>query len=82
MNDTSLRLSPGQVITAVKEKIVQAYYPEYFLTSVDGLIQTKQKKEITFDDTYMGTNCHLPLLVIWCIRWCCYYGFEIWLSLT
>ncbi|XP_065141466.1 integrin alpha-5 [Paramisgurnus dabryanus] len=44
----------GQVITAVKQKIVQAYYPGYFLTSVDGLIQTKQKKEITFDDNYMG----------------------------
>ncbi|XP_043081037.1 integrin alpha-5 [Puntigrus tetrazona] len=44
----------GQVITAVKQEIVKAYYPGYFLTSVEGQIQTKQKKEITFDDTYMG----------------------------
>ncbi|XP_051517666.1 integrin alpha-5-like [Myxocyprinus asiaticus] len=44
----------GQVITAVKQEIVKAYYPGYFLTSVDGQIQTRQKKEITFDDNYMG----------------------------
>ncbi|XP_056113865.1 integrin alpha-5 [Rhinichthys klamathensis goyatoka] len=44
----------GQLITAVKQEIVKAYYPGYFLTSVDGQIQTKQKKEITFDDNYMG----------------------------
>uniref|UniRef100_A0A672MY93 Integrin alpha-5-like n=1 Tax=Sinocyclocheilus grahami TaxID=75366 RepID=A0A672MY93_SINGR len=44
----------GQVITAVKQEIVKAYYPGFFLTSVEGQIQTKQKKEITFDDTYMG----------------------------
>ncbi|XP_056588975.1 integrin alpha-5 [Triplophysa dalaica] len=44
----------GQVITAVKEEIVKAYYPGYFLTSVKGLSQTKPIKEITFDDTYMG----------------------------
>uniref|UniRef100_A0A672MWK1 Integrin alpha-5-like n=1 Tax=Sinocyclocheilus grahami TaxID=75366 RepID=A0A672MWK1_SINGR len=31
-----------------------SYYPGFFLTSVEGQIQTKQKKEITFDDTYMG----------------------------
>ncbi|TRY79018.1 hypothetical protein DNTS_022223, partial [Danionella cerebrum] len=44
----------GQLITAFKQEIVKAYYPGFFLTSVDGQIQTKQKKEITFDDTYMG----------------------------
>uniref|UniRef100_A0A8C1W3U8 Integrin, alpha 5 (fibronectin receptor, alpha polypeptide) n=1 Tax=Cyprinus carpio TaxID=7962 RepID=A0A8C1W3U8_CYPCA len=44
----------GQVITAVKQEIVKAYYPGYFLTSVEGQMQTKQKKEITFDDNYMG----------------------------
>ncbi|XP_048033755.1 integrin alpha-5 [Megalobrama amblycephala] len=44
----------GQLITAVKEEIVKAYYPGYFLTSVYGQIQTKQIKEITFDDNYMG----------------------------
>lgn len=44
----------GQLISAVKEEIVKAYYPGFFLTSVMGQIQTKQKKEINFDDTYMG----------------------------
>uniref|UniRef100_A0AAR2K5Z0 Integrin alpha-2 domain-containing protein n=1 Tax=Pygocentrus nattereri TaxID=42514 RepID=A0AAR2K5Z0_PYGNA len=44
----------GQVISAVKEEIIKAYYPGFFLTSVMGQIQTKQKKEIKFDDTYMG----------------------------
>ncbi|XP_051961269.1 integrin alpha-5-like [Xyrauchen texanus] len=44
----------GQVITAVKQDIVKAYYPGFFLTSVHGQIQTRQKKEITFDDNYMG----------------------------
>lgn len=44
----------GQLISAVKEEIVRAYYPGFFLTSVMGQIQTKQKKEINFDDTYMG----------------------------
>uniref|UniRef100_A0A8C1L1P3 Integrin alpha-5-like n=1 Tax=Cyprinus carpio TaxID=7962 RepID=A0A8C1L1P3_CYPCA len=44
----------GQVITAVKQEIVKAYYPGFFLTSVEGQMQTKQKKEITFDDNYMG----------------------------
>ncbi|XP_067301892.1 integrin alpha-5 [Pseudorasbora parva] len=44
----------GQLITAVKQEIVKAYYPGFFLTSVNGQIQTKQKKEITIDDTYMG----------------------------
>ncbi|XP_066527001.1 integrin alpha-5 [Hoplias malabaricus] len=44
----------GQLISAMKEEIVKAYYPGFFLTSVEGQIQTKQIKEITFDDTYMG----------------------------
>ncbi|XP_059397023.1 integrin alpha-5-like [Carassius carassius] len=44
----------GQVITAFKQEIVKAYYPGYFLTSVNGQIQTKQIKEIKIDDNYMG----------------------------
>ncbi|XP_026092705.1 integrin alpha-5-like [Carassius auratus] len=44
----------GQVITAFKKEIVKAYYPGYFLTSVNGQIQTKQIKQITIDDNYMG----------------------------
>lgn len=70
---TFLTFSPGQVITAVKEEIVKAYYPGYFLTSVKGLSQTKPIKVITFDDNYMGTNCHTPLLVN---RRCFCYGLH------
>uniref|UniRef100_A0A4W4DWC5 Integrin alpha-2 domain-containing protein n=1 Tax=Electrophorus electricus TaxID=8005 RepID=A0A4W4DWC5_ELEEL len=44
----------GQLISAVKEEIVRAYYPGFFLTSVKGQIETKQKKQINFDDNYMG----------------------------
>lgn len=44
----------GQLISAMKEEIVKAYYPGYFLTSVNGQIQTTQKNEIKFDDSYMG----------------------------
>ncbi len=48
------------MITAAKQEIVKAYYPEYFLNSVEGQIQTKQIKEITFDDNYMGMSFHPP----------------------
>ncbi|XP_060793340.1 integrin alpha-5 [Neoarius graeffei] len=45
----------GQLITAVKEEIIKAYYPGYLLTSVAGQIQTKQKEHaVIFDDSYMG----------------------------
>ncbi|XP_048097336.1 LOW QUALITY PROTEIN: integrin alpha-5 [Alosa alosa] len=45
----------GQVISAVKEQIIKAYYPGYFLSSVEGEMQTKQKpRQCIIDDTYMG----------------------------
>lgn len=54
----------GQLITAVKEEIIKAYYPGYLLTSVAGQIQTKQKEHaVIFDDSYMGkVFLHLPLI--------------------
>ncbi|XP_012690438.1 integrin alpha-5-like [Clupea harengus] len=45
----------GQVIAAVKEEIIKAYYPGYFLSSVEGEMRTKQLKQTVYhDDTYMG----------------------------
>lgn len=46
----------GQVISAAKENIIKAYYPDYFMQSVDGQIQTKQDKmnTVAHDDNYQG----------------------------
>lgn len=46
----------GQVFAAVKEEIIRAYYPGYFLSYVEGEMRTKQKlaQTIKHDDTYMG----------------------------
>uniref|UniRef100_A0A673CM02 Integrin, alpha 5 (fibronectin receptor, alpha polypeptide) n=1 Tax=Sphaeramia orbicularis TaxID=375764 RepID=A0A673CM02_9TELE len=43
----------GQVISAAKENIIKAYYPGYFMQSVDGQMQTKQVKA-EHDDSYQG----------------------------
>uniref|UniRef100_H2RJQ9 Integrin subunit alpha 5 n=1 Tax=Takifugu rubripes TaxID=31033 RepID=H2RJQ9_TAKRU len=43
----------GQLISATTEEIVKAYYPSYFLLSVDGQIQTRQV-EGSYDDSYLG----------------------------
>ncbi|XP_067096941.1 integrin alpha-5 [Osmerus mordax] len=43
----------GQVISAAKEEIIKAYYPGYFMQSVDGQIQTRQA-QIKYDDSYRG----------------------------
>ncbi|XP_056130834.1 integrin alpha-5 [Lampris incognitus] len=43
----------GQVISAAKDKIIEAYYPGYFMQSVKGQIQTRQA-EIKYDDSYQG----------------------------
>ncbi|XP_077466784.1 integrin alpha-5 isoform X1 [Stigmatopora argus] len=43
----------GQVISADKEDIIKAFYPGYFMQSVDGQIQTKQV-EARYDDSYQG----------------------------
>uniref|UniRef100_A0A3P8XH02 Integrin alpha-2 domain-containing protein n=1 Tax=Esox lucius TaxID=8010 RepID=A0A3P8XH02_ESOLU len=39
----------GQVISAAKEEIIKAYYPGYFMQSVEGQIQTRQA-DIKYDD--------------------------------
>uniref|UniRef100_A0AAV2LZC2 Integrin alpha-2 domain-containing protein n=1 Tax=Knipowitschia caucasica TaxID=637954 RepID=A0AAV2LZC2_KNICA len=44
----------GQVISAAKENITKAFYPGYFMQSVDGQIQTNQTKQIEHDDSYQG----------------------------
>ncbi|KAM3872562.1 integrin alpha-5 [Diretmus argenteus] len=43
----------GQVISAAKEEIIKAYYPGYFMQSVEGLIQTRQAQG-NYDDNYRG----------------------------
>lgn len=43
----------GQVISAPKEDIIKAYYPGYFMQSVDSQIQTKQVMAV-HDDSYQG----------------------------
>ncbi|KAA8591316.1 hypothetical protein FQN60_002259 [Etheostoma spectabile] len=43
----------GQVIAAAKEDIIKAYYPGYFMQSVEGQIQTRQVKA-EHDDSYQG----------------------------
>lgn len=43
----------GQVISAAKKDIVKAYYPGYFVQSVEGQIQTKQV-QAEHDDSYQG----------------------------
>uniref|UniRef100_A0A3Q3JSG5 Uncharacterized protein n=1 Tax=Monopterus albus TaxID=43700 RepID=A0A3Q3JSG5_MONAL len=43
----------GEVISAAKEEIITAYYPDYFMQSVKGQIQTKQGKSV-HDDNYQG----------------------------
>lgn len=45
----------GQLISATTEEIVKAYYPSYFLLSVDGQIQTRQVQG-SYDDSYLGES--------------------------
>lgn len=47
--------APGQVISAAKDKIIKAYYPGYFMQSVEGQIQTRQVGT-EFDDSYQGKS--------------------------
>lgn len=46
-------LALGQVISAAKEDIIKAYYPGYFMQSVEGQIQTRQV-QAKHDDSYQG----------------------------
>lgn len=43
----------GQVISAAKENIIKAYYPGYFIQSVENQIQTRQVWS-NHDDSYQG----------------------------
>ncbi|XP_063065120.1 integrin alpha-5 [Engraulis encrasicolus] len=45
----------GQVVAAVKEEIIRAYYPGYFLSSVHGEMRSEiHVKTVYNDDNYMG----------------------------
>ncbi|XP_041654876.1 integrin alpha-5 [Cheilinus undulatus] len=43
----------GQIISAAKEDIIKAYYPGFFMQSVENQIQTKQV-QARYDDSYQG----------------------------
>ena len=51
------------MISAAKDEIIKAYYPGYFMQSVDGQIQTRQA-QIKYDDSYRGKTV-LPALCTW-----------------
>uniref|UniRef100_A0A4W5N6U2 Integrin, alpha 5 (fibronectin receptor, alpha polypeptide) n=1 Tax=Hucho hucho TaxID=62062 RepID=A0A4W5N6U2_9TELE len=51
----------GQVISAAKEEIIKAYYPGYFMQSVEGQIQTRQA-QLKYDDSYRGKT--FPLIIL------------------
>lgn len=44
----------GQVISADKEDVIQAYYPGFFMQSVKNQIQTNQVTDVKYDDSYQG----------------------------
>ena len=46
-------VTSGQVISADKDKIIETYYPGYFMQSVVGQLETKQTA-IKHDDNYQG----------------------------
>ncbi|KAG9353499.1 hypothetical protein JZ751_018151, partial [Albula glossodonta] len=43
----------GQLFSATREEIVEAYYPSYFLLSVAGQLETRQVQG-SYDDSYLG----------------------------
>uniref|UniRef100_A0A4W5LV69 Integrin, alpha 5 (fibronectin receptor, alpha polypeptide) n=1 Tax=Hucho hucho TaxID=62062 RepID=A0A4W5LV69_9TELE len=53
LNTSSQFSTRGQVISAAKEEIIKAYYPGYFMQSVEGQTQTRQA-QIKYDDSYHG----------------------------
>ena len=52
------------MISAAKEEIIKAYYPGYFMQSVDGQIQTRQA-QIKYDDSYRGKT----VLLLYALGW-------------
>lgn len=53
------------MISAAKEDIIKAYYPGYFMQSVENQIQTKQVKA-EHDDSYQGEKRLLAHLFLPC----------------
>uniref|UniRef100_A0A674BIS6 Integrin, alpha 5 (fibronectin receptor, alpha polypeptide) n=1 Tax=Salmo trutta TaxID=8032 RepID=A0A674BIS6_SALTR len=58
---TKVALPLSQVISAAKEEIIKAYYPGYFMQSVEGQIQTRQA-QLKYDDSYRGKT--FPLIIL------------------
>uniref|UniRef100_A0AAY4CLT8 Integrin, alpha 5 (fibronectin receptor, alpha polypeptide) n=1 Tax=Denticeps clupeoides TaxID=299321 RepID=A0AAY4CLT8_9TELE len=63
----------GQVITAVKEEIIKAFYPGYFLSFVRGEKQTRANiRNIYHDDTYKG-----KMYSIFVFQMGSYFGYSV-----
>uniref|UniRef100_A0A8D0A3U0 Integrin, alpha 5 (fibronectin receptor, alpha polypeptide) n=1 Tax=Sander lucioperca TaxID=283035 RepID=A0A8D0A3U0_SANLU len=69
----------GQVIAAAKEDIIKAYYPGYFMQSVEGQIQTRQVKS-EHDDSYQGKKGQyiLGALMITTLFFNYFYWLKSW----
>uniref|UniRef100_A0AAY4CK23 Integrin alpha-2 domain-containing protein n=1 Tax=Denticeps clupeoides TaxID=299321 RepID=A0AAY4CK23_9TELE len=73
----------GQVITAVKEEIIKAFYPGYFLSFVRGEKQTRANiRNIYHDDTYKGKMYYFVAgipkgLGVW---WYFLHDFQLYVS--
>uniref|UniRef100_A0A673WLH2 Integrin, alpha 5 (fibronectin receptor, alpha polypeptide) n=1 Tax=Salmo trutta TaxID=8032 RepID=A0A673WLH2_SALTR len=59
----------GQVISAAKEEIIKAYYPGYFMQSVEGQTQTRQA-QIKYDDSYHGKTFLSHFDHVFCVCVC------------
>lgn len=68
----------GQVISAAKEDIIKAYYPGYFMQSVQNQIQTKQGPP-KHDDSYQGKRVTVLSLTMHNIA---LYYFLLFMSLV
>uniref|UniRef100_A0A8C8CLE4 Integrin alpha-2 domain-containing protein n=1 Tax=Oncorhynchus tshawytscha TaxID=74940 RepID=A0A8C8CLE4_ONCTS len=71
----------GQVISAAKEEIIKAYYPGYFMQSVEGQTQTRQA-QIKYDDSYHGKtflsrNSITPVIPLLSKHMGSYFGYTV-----
>uniref|UniRef100_G3PAA4 Integrin, alpha 5 (fibronectin receptor, alpha polypeptide) n=1 Tax=Gasterosteus aculeatus aculeatus TaxID=481459 RepID=G3PAA4_GASAC len=65
----------GQVITAAKEDIIKAYYPGFFMQSVERQIQTRQAMS-AHDDSYQGKRS-FGSLTLFSLQMGSYFGYAV-----
>uniref|UniRef100_A0AAQ4Q1D6 Integrin, alpha 5 (fibronectin receptor, alpha polypeptide) n=1 Tax=Gasterosteus aculeatus aculeatus TaxID=481459 RepID=A0AAQ4Q1D6_GASAC len=72
----------GQVITAAKEDIIKAYYPGFFMQSVERQIQTRQAMS-AHDDSYQGYSIAVgefsgdESLTLFSLQMGSYFGYAV-----